>query len=60
MASRIQMTVEDQRIFDTRHDSMDAQWSYEDAQDRDYERMLWIMRARARFDLAPASVRIEG
>lgn len=54
------MTVEDEAIFDRRHDSMDAQWLYEDEQERDYERMLWIMRARSRFDLAPPAVRIEG
>jgi hypothetical protein len=60
MATRIPLTQEDEAIFDRRHDSMDAQWAYEDAQDRDYERMLWIMRAGIRYDLAPPAVRIEG
>ena len=60
MITRLPMTAEDEAIFDRRHDSMDAQWLYQDADDASAERMLWIMQARARFDLAPASVRIEG
>lgn len=57
--SRVPMTREDDAIFD-RMDSMSPQFLYEDAADADYERMLWIMRARERFDLASAAVRIEG
>ena len=66
MSRRIPMTAEDEAIFDRRHDSMDAQWLYEDSLygderfEGDYARMLYIMRARERFDLASPAIRIEG
>lgn len=44
----IELTREDERIFDFRHDSMDAQWLYQDAQARDYDLMLRMMRSRIR------------
>lgn len=59
VSTRVRMTIEDERIYD-RMDSMSPQFIYEDAADSDYERILWIMRARARFDLASPAVRIEG
>lgn len=60
MATRIQMTAEDEAIFDRRHDSMDAQWLYEDADERDAARMLMHTQDRIRWDLASPAVRIAG
>lgn len=58
MFRRIPLTAEDDRIFDTRHDSMDAQWLYEDADERAAAQMLMYAQDRARWDLASPAVRI--
>jgi len=58
MATRIPLTAEDEAIFDRRHDSMDAQWLYEDQDERDAARMLMHTQDRARWDLASPAVRI--
>ena len=55
---RIPLTREDEAIFDRRHDSMDAQWLYEDADERAAEQMLMYARDRIRWDLATPAVRI--
>jgi hypothetical protein len=55
---RIPLTAEDEAIFDRRHDSMDAQWLYEDADERDAARMLMHTQDRIHWDLASPAVRI--
>jgi hypothetical protein len=54
----IRLTAEDEAIFDRRHDSMDAQWLYEDADERAAAQMLMYVQDRARWDLASPAVRI--
>ena len=54
----VRLTAEDEAIFDRRHDSMDAQWLYEDQDRADADRCLMWMREQVRFDLASAAVRI--
>lgn len=58
MITRIPMTAEDEAIFDRRHDSMDAQWLYEDADERDAALMRMHAHERISWDLASPAVRI--
>jgi hypothetical protein len=54
----VRLTAEDEAIFDRRHDSMDAQWLYEDQDRADADRCLMWTRDRIRWDLASPAVRI--